>query len=276
MKHKQLFAITLAVGLFLSLAVGSIGYAQEAVPKLTASREIPNIETPHQNTNKHNTIATAAFSDMPDYDSGWVALNQNQTKTLSHNLGGNPDDYVVDMQYKSDSSGINQRYYGGADFGATAFGGTRENDRVGAYWRSLTASAITVYRRPEDDYAPQVRIRIWVKPTPDYDSGWVALNQNQTKTLSHNLGGNPDDYVVDMQYKSDSSGINQRYYGGADFGATAFGGTRENDRVGAYWRSLTASAITVYRRPEDDYAPQVRIRIWVTHYQIYLPLVIRN
>ncbi len=199
----------------------------------------------------------------PDYDSGWVDLTPGAAATnLIHNLGGSADDYLVDMQYNSSGSGINQRYYGGADFGAKAFGGTRTDDRVGAYWRSLNNNSISLFRRDEDDYADQTRIRIWKMPKPDYDSGWVGISQNQAKTLVHNLGGDIGDYLVDMQYRSGGSGINQRYFGGADFGAKAFNGTRTDDRVGAYWRTLTSSSITVYRRPEDDYAPEVRIRIW--------------
>lgn len=213
----------------------------------------------------------------PNWDSGWVSLTPGAAATtLTHSLGGDADDYVVDMQYKSAGSGVNQRYYGGADFGATAFGGTREDDRAGLYWRSLNNSTIALFRRAEDNYADDVRVRIWVRPTPTYDSGWVSVNQDQAQTLTHNIGGNPEDYVVDMQYKSGGSGVNQRYYGGADFGANPPSGMNENDRVGAYWRSLTGSSITVYRRPEDIYAPEVRIRIWVTPYQIYLPLVTRN
>lgn len=199
----------------------------------------------------------------PDYDSGWLSLTPGATATtLIHNLGGDPDDYVVDMQYRSVLSGVNQRYFGGADFGATAFNGTRNNDRVGLYWRSLTATSITLFRRAEDDYATNVHIRIWRRPTPTYDSGWVNINPDAAVTLLHRIGGNADDYVVDMQYRSGGSGVNQRYYGGADFGSHPPGGMSENDRVGAYWRSLNPTSITVYRRPEDIYASQVRIRIW--------------
>jgi hypothetical protein len=205
-----------------------------------------------------------AFSGGPNYDSGWIILTQDEAKTLTHNLGGDTDNYVVDMQYRSGSafSGVNQRYYGGADFGANPPGGTNEDDRVGAYWRSLTSSTIAVYRRPEDIYAPEVRIRIWVDPIPGWDSGWVSLTPGAAATtLTHSLGGNTDDYAVDMQYRSAGSGVNQRYYGGADFGADVSG--REDDRVGAYWRSLTSSSITLFRRDEDNYAPEVRIRIWI-------------
>ena len=104
-----------------------------------------------------------AFSSGPNYDSGWVALALNQSKTLVHNLGGSTDNYVVDMQYRGAAEdGINLRYYGGIDFGALPAPGHAADDRVGAYWRSLTTSSILVYRRPEDTYAAQVRIRIWV------------------------------------------------------------------------------------------------------------------
>jgi len=199
----------------------------------------------------------------PDYDSGWLSLTPGAASTtLNHNLGGDADDYVVDMQYRDSGSGVNQRYYAGNDFGATTFSGARNNDRVGLYWRSLNNTSITLFRRAEDNYADDVRIRIWRRPQPTYDSGWVALNKGQSKILLHHIGGNRDDYVVDMQFRSGGSGVNQRYYGGVDFGSNPPGGRSENDRVGAYWRSLTNSSIVVYRRPEDIYAPEVRIRIW--------------
>jgi hypothetical protein len=199
---------------------------------------------------------------VPNYDSGWVAFDQNQAIGLSHNIGGDADDYFVDMQYRGASfSGVNQRYYGGADFGANVTDGVSEDDRVGAYWRSLNNSSIVVYRLPEDIYAPEVRIRIWVMPRPDYDSGWIALAPGTSQELRHDLLGDYFDYMVDMQYRAaGASGVNQRYYGGADFGAHA--GSREDDRVGAYWRGLDLESITVYRRPEDTYAEEVRVRIW--------------
>ena len=201
----------------------------------------------------------------PTYDSGWVSLTPGATATtLHHNLGGDPDDYVVDMQYRNSGSGVNQRYFGGVDFGAKAFNGARNNDRVGVYWRSLTNSDITLFRRAEDNYANQVRIRIWRRPHATYDSGWVNINPNTARTFTHHIGGDPDHYVVDMQYRSSGGSVNQRYYGGMDIGHFHASNLHENDRVGAYWRSLTSNTITVYRRPEDIYAQQVRIRIW--HY----------
>ena len=235
--------------------------AQEPLPPNTLE-DVPAETAPEAVT----ISAGMAFSGGPLYDSGWVPLEPDESRTLTHNLGGNVDDYVVVMDYKdNDASGINQRYYGGADFGANPPPGADADDRVGAYWRSLTTSTITVYRRPEDTYADYVRIRIWMDAHPDYDSGWVSLSAGAAATtLNHNLSGDPDDYVVVMDYKTGgSSGINQRYYGGADFGAASFGGLREDERVGAYWRTLTSNTITLFRRAEDDYAPEVRVRIWV-------------
>jgi len=203
------------------------------------------------------------IDSSPDYVSGWISLTAGAAATtLTHNLGGNTDDYVVDMQYRYGGSNVNQRYFGGADFGTNPAPGHSENDRVGLYWRSLDDTTITLFRRAEDDYADNVRIRIWVRPNPTYDSGWVSLNQDQAQTLTHDVGGDPEDYVVDMQYRYDGSNVNQRYYGGADFGANPPSGMNADDRVGAYWRSLTDSSITVYRRPEDIYASEVRVRIW--------------
>jgi len=208
-----------------------------------------------------------------DYDSGWVAISPNQSKQLVHNLQGSVYDYLVYLQYKSSGSGLNQRYYGGMDLGAHPPGGLHENDRVGAYWRSLSNSSITVYRRPEDIYANEVRVRIWRMARPSYDSNWVALNQNQAQTLHHRLHDDPDNYLVQMwQYDMTFNFTNQRHYGGADFGAHAPSGYSHDDRVGSYWRSLTPDSVVIYRRPQDGFADRVRVRIWDYNLHQYLPI----
>jgi len=211
----------------------------------------------------------------PNWDSHWVALALVTATTLNHNLGGNADDYIVDMQYRSSGNGVNQRCYNGMDFGSNPGPGHNPDDRVGTYWRSLTNTKITLYRRAEDDYSPEVRIRIWVRPTPTYDSGWILINPDEAIDLTHNIGGNTEDYIVDVQFHSFGSGTNQRHYGGADFGAKPPSGSSENDRVGAYWRSMTNSNIIIYRRPEDIYAEEMRVRIWDPSFLVYLPLVER-
>jgi hypothetical protein len=266
MNRKLLPNLILATVLLLSILTGAT-LAQQPEPLVEEPGALAGdgITPPPSVRQGHGAaLQSWAFCGGPNYDSGWVALAQDEAQTLSHNLGGDTDDYVVDMQYRCSSSGVNQRYYGGADFGAEPPAGTTKDDRVGAYWRGLTASSITVYRRPEDIYAPEVRIRIWRDPIPGWDSGWVSLTPGgAATTLTHSLGGDTGDYVVDMQYRNAGSGVNQRYHGGADFGAKAFAGTQEDDRVGLYWRSLTNSTITLFRRDDDSYADDVRLRIWV-------------
>jgi hypothetical protein len=261
MKNRRVLSAMLPLIVLLASLFGPV-QAQGPDPQ-TDELQFPSTVPTGPQTGAGVAALASAFSGGPAYDSGWVALNQDEAKTLTYNLGGNTDNYVVDMQYQvSGGDGVNQRYYGGADFGANTTVG-HPDDRVGAYWRSLTTTSITVYRRPEDTYAPEVRIRIWVDASPNYNSGWVALNQDQASTLTHSLGGSADDYVVDMQYRSAADGVNQRYYGGADFGVNPAPGHNANDRVGAYWRSLSSTTITVYRRPDDTYAPEVRVRIWI-------------
>lgn len=201
--------------------------------------------------------------DSPNWDSGWLNLTAGAAATtLNHNLGWPSDNYVVYMDYKNTTQGTNQCYHSGNDFGNLTEGVTHDNERVGVYWRTLTTNSITLFRRAEDTFAASVRIRIWIRPTATYDSGWVTINQDEQKILTHNVSGNPDDYIVDLQFKSAGNGVNQRCYGGFDVGSNPSAGLVENDRVGAYWMVLNSSNITVYRRAEDIYAPEVRVRIF--------------
>jgi hypothetical protein len=92
-------------------------------------------------------------------------------------------------------------------------------------------------------------------PRPAYDSGWVPIDAGTNVHLTHNLGGNVDNYVVDMQFRAPSGwGRNVHCFGGGDYA----GGQR-----GANWYDLTSTDIEVGRGLEDYNAPEVRIRIWV-------------
>lgn len=93
-------------------------------------------------------------------------------------------------------------------------------------------------------------------PRPDYDSGWVDVALKDKVELTHSVGGNVDNYVVDMQFKDTdgSNGINNTYYGMAFLADSGRGAT---------WNKLTTTTITVYRNNDDTFADQVRIRIWV-------------
>ncbi len=91
---------------------------------------------------------------LPDYDSGWRAVNRGNLQMLTHSLGGDPDDYFVHMTFRGTVGiGVNQQYYGGANDGSYCYG---------AFWRALTDSSITVYRMPNDAVADEIRVQIWV------------------------------------------------------------------------------------------------------------------
>lgn len=89
-------------------------------------------------------------------------------------------------------------------------------------------------------------------PRPNYDSGWIPLAVATSTSLVHNVGGNTDNYVVDLQFKDtgDGFGINQVFYGGDDWD-------------GASWRALTTTSIDVQRVGGDKVADEIRVRIWV-------------
>lgn len=91
-------------------------------------------------------------------------------------------------------------------------------------------------------------------PRPAYNSGWLRIGLNATNTRTHNLGGNIDDYVVDLTCKNVNDSINNRGVGG-DW--------NWEEHYGVYWYDLTTSTITVRRMEEDHFCPQFRVRIWV-------------
>ena len=188
--------------------------------------------------------------DPPLYDSGWVDISPNQTITLTHNLGGNVDDYTVGIKFRDiNPSGRGIHHFG---FGGFEAGGVFR----GVAWHTLTDSTIQVNRLPGDTSADQVRVFITRPDPPDFDSGWVDVAQGQQQSIVHNLGGNPNGYVVRASVRAlngEGAGINVIAAGGLEVGGQF---------QGANWEKLTGSSITVFRRPQDIYADQVRIRIW--------------
>jgi hypothetical protein len=187
----------------------------------------------------------------PSYDSGWLAFAQNEIKILTHNLGGNINDYVVDMQFRDDwGKEINQ-----------AFFGCRDLDTVGATWDKLTTSSIRIYRGSSDVKCEEIRVRIWKIERANFDSGWLNIAQGQTLNLAHNIGGSSDDYVVYLEFKDNESyGIHQRSYGGSHYNPVS---------IGAYWSNLSSSTIGVFRSPDDLGADQIRVRIWKANHPDY-------
>jgi len=107
-------------------------------------------------------------------------------------------------------------------------------------------------------------------PRPAYNSGWIAINPNTHLVIVHNVGGNVDDYVVDLQFKDVDGvwGINNVGMGSdkwfAGWSGDWFGFvTYDYHNSGACWTNLTSTSIKVVRQAHDAEADQIRVRIWV-------------
>ncbi len=71
-------------------------------------------------------------------------------------------------------------------------------------------------RMQGDEMAAQVYLRVWIPDPPDYDSGWQTVARGQTRTFTHNLGGNVNDYVVRVSQQSTTIGRNSGAAGGME------------------------------------------------------------
>jgi len=190
----------------------------------------------------------------PKYDSGWREISQNQTITLTHNIKGDVNNYVVDLQIRADQFSsvrlkkIHNRFYGG---------NIRSGGIEGIVWSNLDETSIKIYRGRHDGVSQEIRLRIWYLPGANYDSGWLSLQKNGLKILRHNLQTNVDDYVVSLECKNDHYGIHNIYYGGVlDTSGP------QTSYHGVQWARLTSSTITVTRMTDDDFSDQIRVRIW--------------
>ena len=91
---------------------------------------------------------------------------------------------------------------------------------------------------------------------PAYDSDWKSIDRDLK--LTHNLGGDPNKYVIDLQFKGYVQGIHQCWYGGN----TTVGPDGKFNRIGAFWRNLDGTRIQVTREPHDGNIVWIRVRIW--------------
>jgi len=182
------------------------------------------------------------------WSSGWVTIAAGTSQVFNHNLGGDPDDYAVELWFldTDDGLGLNRGYYGGLE----AVG-----NWYGAHWQNLTSNTIQVHRQPQDIVADQVRIRVWTPLTPTtgyYASPWTNINQGQTVTLTHNLGITDTDLTVGLWFSGTTRGIHNYGYGGLAV-------DRPQEMLGGHWHNLTANTIQVTRHPHDTDVEQVRV-----------------
>jgi hypothetical protein len=104
----------------------------------------------------HGGAGIAAFPRAA-YDSGWLSFSHPENRTLTHNLGGNTDNYFVDLTCRITSGGAGVNNWG--------LGGDANNtDYYGSWWSNLTNTQITLHRWDDDTDCPQLRVRIWMYP----------------------------------------------------------------------------------------------------------------
>jgi len=198
--------------------------------------------------------------------SAWSDIPTSGFYTFFHDLGGDADDYSVLLWLKSAAEGIHHHGYGGLE---------EAGQRTGAYWRSLDTQWVSAYRYAHDAYVEQVRLCVSVpEEPPAYDSDWWPIAPGTTLTLTHDVGGNVNNYVVDVEFKDPDGQLAVHQAGlGGDFLGLPGAPTAEH---GAHWQRLTNTTIQVVRQQYDPYVGQVRVRIWQRKAQVFLPLVLRN
>ena len=204
-----------------------------------------------------------------EYCTGWSPIAKGATATITHNLGGDVNDYAVKLWFRNPSpSGVHQIYYGSVE---------DEGFLYGAYWKGLTNTQVQVTRNADDTEVVEFLLCVSVPDPPDWDSGWQDIAPGETITLSHGLGTNINRYIVRTEFKEvplkgspdAQAEIHQIAYGGEAV-------TEDDQEVGANWQNLTNQSISVYRWADDPYVDQVRVRIWLRRLSIYLPVVFKN
>jgi hypothetical protein len=197
-------------------------------------------------------LSSASIS-ATTWSSGWVTIVTDTSQVFTHNLGGDPDDYAVELRFLDTDGGlgINRRYYGGSEEGGSWYG---------AHWQNLTTNTIEIYRQPQDTVADRVRIRVWAPLTSTtgyYASPWTDINTGQTITFHHSLGITNTDLTVSLWFSDTDLGIHNYGYGGLAVDPDP--PTHTGQMLGAHWHNPTTNTVQVTRHPDDDDVKQVRV-----------------
>jgi len=186
-------------------------------------------------------------SSATAWSSGWVPLVAGTPRLFNHNLGGDPDDYAVEVWFRDTTpsgAGINRRVYGGLESGGSWFG---------AFWEHLTSNTISVHRFPNDQTADEVFVRVWVVPSAaDYDSGWQNIAAGTTEVFTHGLGITATDLTVGLWFSGTVRGIHHHAFGGLAVDGPQL-------LLGAHWHNLTDNSVQVTRHLDDTDVEQVRV-----------------
>ena len=186
------------------------------------------------------------------YDPGYLVLDARPDPTsftYTHNLGGDPDNYVANVRCWDISS---LKHYDCID----------NNFDVNVHWYELTDTHIKFYTIA--GLVPFMARAFIDTGVPAYDSGWEPVGiliEPTSMSFTHNLGGDPDDYLVRLECR-DNGGLG------------TYDCTDNNFDINAHWYDLTSTTVDAYVISGScpDY---VRARIWRIH-NLYAPLVFSN
>jgi hypothetical protein len=232
MHTKKVVQLVVFIGFFIILAVFTFGRTIDAVA-------YPNNRVDNNLRVGSDHPKFVNYQDGPSYDSGWHNLGIRPDPIaveFVHNLGGNPDDYLVSLECRDDTT-------------LGTYDCTDQGFNVNVHWYGLTSTRLQVYA-VGGSLPDAVRVRIY-KDLPVYDSGWDALGIRPDPIaveFVHNLGGSPNIYLVSLECRDDTT-------------LGTYDCTDQNFNVNAHWYGLSDSLIQVYAtsgsRPDD-----IRVRIY--------------
>jgi hypothetical protein len=205
-----------------------------------------------------NHHASFVWADTTGGDFNSTGVNTfNVRATGGSYFISNSTDYGARFENLGNGDGI--RVYGHCSAGATNWG---------AIWAHNDGTSPTIYASNvgggnaahfdgDVDVSDNQVKNYYGFPKPNYDSGWRTVSAGNDTTLNHNIGGNEDDYVIQLWFRDyETEGKHNCGIGGWENSPYA-------TYQGAYWHGLTNSQIKIYRHSDDYFVDQFRVRIWV-------------
>lgn len=235
-------------GFLASPQAGAGGNSRDGIGVLgTSSNSEGVVGSSGGNHGVHGVAASSAFAGVyGSHDDGDGVRGYSQSGYGVHGLTDNAARAGVFGTGAGAGAGVIGRNDDGRGVEGQSLNGTAVYARgdlavTGAYRGSIDSSS-------GNDGAPF--------PRPAYDSGWRAIGQGGGITLTHDVGGDPDDYVVELTTRSlGAIGRNNRAVGGDARSSTT--------TYGAYYLRLENDTVDLYRTLDDIFVDQVRFRIWV-------------
>ncbi len=205
----------------------------------------------------------------------------------------NANDGVIGWTKNKSKSGV----YGYSSVGSGVTGRSENQDGVLAVTKSSNTSHAALWARNEGSgpaLAAEGELHISGKLTgnftsamvapfsrPAFDSGWLSRSQGFiphakyhqiSRVFQHGIGGDPDNYIVEVKFRGSEFGIHNFRYGGDYYSTGKVEGfnsrppnTERYWNYGCYWNELSDSSIKVTIMTDDDYIQEVRVRIWTIY-----------